>query len=257
MTSAPRSNKFANMSDWITLNWPAPYNVQARFTTRHGGMSSDPYASLNLADHVGDNPLIVKQNRTKLRRTLPGEPQWLKQVHGSIPIWVDNNVIVPEGDAALSRSCNVVCAVLTADCLPVFLCDDVGTVVGIVHAGWRGLVAGVIERTVTEMRGKNARIMAYLGPAIGPNFFEVGEKVRHAFIKQNEKSALAFAPHYEDNGKKWFADIFLLARQRLASIGVTKVYSNEECTFSNPERFFSYRRDGNTGRMAGLIWLTK
>ena len=254
---ALRPNKFTNMSNWITPNWPAPHNVQALFTTRHGGMSSGPYASLNLSDHVGDNPLIVQQNRVKLRRVLPGEPQWLKQVHGSIPIWVDNNVTTPEGDAALSRTCNVVCAILTADCLPVFLCDNAGTVAGIVHAGWRGLVAGVIERTVTEMRGGNARIMAYLGPAIGPNFFEVGEKVRYAFIKQDKKSALAFAPHYENNSKKWFADIFLLARQRLAAIGVTEVYSNEECTFSNPKRFFSYRRDGNTGRMAGLIWLTK
>ncbi len=214
------------MSDWVTPDWPAPCNVQALFTTRHGGVSSGPYASLNLGDHVGDNPLVVKQNRAKLRRALPSEPQWLKQVHGSIPIWVDNNVIVPEGDAALSRTCNVVCAVLTADCLPIFLCDDIGTVAGIVHAGWRGIVAGVIERAVTEMRKGNARIMAYLGPAIGPNFFEVGEKTRHAFIKQDEISALAFAPRYEDNGKKWFADIFLLARQRLAAIGVTEVYSN-------------------------------
>ena len=244
------------MDDWITPDWPAPCNVQALFTTRHGGMSSGPYASFNLGDHVGDNPLFVKQNRAKLRRALPSEPQWLKQVHGSIPIWVDNNVIVPEGDAALSRTCNVVCAVLTADCLPIFLCDDIGTMAGVVHAGWRGLVAGVIEQTVTEMKKGDARIMAYLGPAIGPKFFEVGEKIRHAFIKQDEKSTLAFAPHYEDNGKKWFADIFLLARQRLAAVGVTEVYSNNECTFSNPERFFSYRRDGNTGRMAGLIWLT-
>ncbi len=140
------------MNNWITPNWPAPHNVQALFTTRHGGMSSGPYASLNLSNHVGDNPLIVQQNRVKLRRVLPGEPQWLKQVHGSIPIWVDNNVIAPEGDAALSRTCNVVCAILTADCLPIFLCDNAGTVAGIVHAGWRGLVAGVIERTVTEMR---------------------------------------------------------------------------------------------------------
>lgn len=245
------------MNDWIKPSWPAPLNVQALFTTRSGGMSSGPYASFNLGDHVGDKLHIVKQNRVKLRSALPGEPRWLNQLHGSTPVWVDNNMITLKGDAALSRTCNVVCAVLTADCLPVFLCDEAGTVAGIVHAGWRGLLSGVIERAVKEMRKGDSRIMAYLGPAIGPNFFEVGEDVRHAFIKQDKESVPAFAPHNEDNSKKWFANIFLLARQRLAAIDVTEVYSNDECTYSNPEKFFSYRRDGNTGRMAGLIWLTK
>ncbi len=245
------------MNSWFTLDWPAPSNVKALFTTRLGGMSCNPYASLNLGNHVGDDPIFVKKNRVKLREALPSEPRWLKQVHGSTPVWVDNNEIKPVGDAALSRTNNVVCAILTADCLPIFLCNDSGTVAGIVHAGWRSLNAGIIERTVTEMNERNIQIMAYLGPAIGPNFFVVGEEVHHAFVKQDKKSELAFTPHYENNCKKWFVDIFLLAQQRLATVGVTEIYSNYECTFSNPERYFSYRRDGNTGRMAGLIWLTK
>ena len=245
------------MNSWFTLDCPPPSNIKALFTTRYGGMSSNPYTSLNLGDHVDDDPILVKKNRAKLREALPGDPLWLKQVHGSTPVWVDNNEIRPEGDAALSRTNNVVCAILTADCLPIFLCNDSGTVAGIVHAGWRSLIAGIIERTVTEINEKNIRIMAYLGPAIGPSYFEVGEEVHHAFIKHDKKSELAFTPHSEDNRKKWFADIFLLAKQRLAAAGVTEIYSNYECTFSNPERYFSYRRDGNTGRMAGLIWLTK
>lgn len=245
------------MHDWITPNWPAPLNVQAIFTTRSGGTGSGPYTSFNLGDHVGDEPNIVNKNRTRLLKSLPNKPKWLNQVHGSTPIWVDNDTNILKGDAALSKTYNVVCAILTADCLPVFLCDEGGTVVGIVHAGWRGLATGVIERTVAEMKKECSHIMAYLGPAIGPDFFEIGEEVRYAFIKHDRMSAPAFAPSNGSNSKKWFADIFLLARQRLAAAGVTKVYSNEECTYSNSEKFFSYRRDGDTGRMAGLIWLTK
>jgi len=245
------------MNDWITPDWPAPLNVQALFTTRSGGISSDQYASFNLGDHVGDKPQIVNQNRAKLLKTLPNEPKWLNQVHGSTSIWVDNNTNLLKGDAALSNTRNIVCAILTADCLPVFLCDEAGTVVGIVHAGWRGLAAGVIEQTVAEMRKKCSHIMAYLGPAIGPDYFEIGEEVRHSFIKQDKMSTSAFAPYNGVNSRKWLADIFLLARQRLAAAGITKIYSNEECTYSNSDKFFSHRRDGNTGRMAGLIWLTK
>jgi len=245
------------MNDWITPNWPAPLNVRALFTTRNGGISSGPYASFNLGDHVGDTPHTVNQNRAKLLKALPNEPKWLNQVHGSMPIWVDNNTNILKGDAALSRTRNIVCAILTADCLPVFLCDKTGTTVGIVHAGWRGLAAGVIEQTIAEMKKECIHIMAYLGPAIGPDYFEVGEEVRHSFIKQDKMSTPAFTPYNGVDSKKWLADIFLLARQRLAAAGVTKVYSNEECTYSNSDKFFSYRRDGDTGRMASLIWLTK
>ena len=241
------------MNDWITPDWPAPRNVRALFTTRTGGMSSGPYASLNLGDHVGDDPSSVKQNRALLRRILPGEPRWLKQVHGTTPVRVDDYDCAAGSDAAFSQQPGTVCAVLTADCLPIFLCDSAGSTVGIVHAGWRGLAAGVIERTIAEMGGESSRIMAWLGPAIGPAHFEVGEEVRQAFIEHDEKSAPAFTAR--DNGK-WSADIFLLAQQRLTEAGVTEVYGGGVCTFSGPARFFSYRRDGSTGRMAGLIWLT-
>ena len=246
------------MNNWITPNWPAPLNVQAIFTTRSGGTSSGPYTSFNLGDHVGDKQHIVKLNRAKLLKTLPDEPKWLNQLHGSTPIWVDNNTSILKGDAALSKTHNIVCAILTADCLPIFLCDEAGTVVGIAHAGWRGLVSGIIEQTISEMKKEcSHNIMAYLGPAIGPNHFEIGEEVRDSFIKYDNRSASAFTIHGSVNSKKWLANIFLLARQRLVTAGVTKIYSNEECTYSDSNRFFSYRRDGDTGRMAGLIWLTK
>ena len=241
------------MNDWITPDWPAPRNVRALFTTRTGGMSSGPYASLNLGDHVGDDPAAVKQNRALLRSILPGEPRWLKQVHGTLPVCADDYDCATGSDAAFSQRPDTVCAVLTADCLPVFLCDATGSTVGIAHAGWRGLAAGVIERTIAEMGGESSRIMAWLGPAIGPAHFEVGEEVRQAFIEHDGKSAPAFTAR--DNGK-WSADIFLLAQQRLTEAGVTEVYGGGVCTFSDPARFFSYRRDGSTGRMAGLIWLT-
>ena len=245
------------MNDWITPNWPAPLNVQALFTTRNGGASSGQYKSFNLGDHVGDNLQIVHKNRNKLIKTIPNEPKWLNQTHSSTPIWVDRKEVILKGDAALSKTHEVVCAILTADCLPVFLCDEAGAVVGIVHAGWRGLAAGIIERTVAEMKKECRHIIAYLGPAIGPDYFEVGEEVRNAFINLDRISAQAFTPYKKVNGKKWLANIFLIARQRLVVAGVNKIYSNEECTYSNSNKFFSYRRDGNTGRMAGLIWLTK
>ena len=242
------------MNDWITPDWPAPRNVRALFTTRNGGVSSGAYASLNLGDHVGDGPSAVRQNRSLLRRVLPSEPRWLKQVHGTTPIQVDDADTVVEGDAAFSQRPGTVCAVLVADCLPVLLCDRAGSVIGVAHAGWRGLAAGVIERTVLSMGNKQTPLMAWLGPAIGPGRFEVGGEVRQAFIEHDKNAAVAFAPR---ENKKWLANLYLLARQRLAEAGVTEVYGGGECTFSDPARFFSYRRDGNTGRMAGLIWLTE
>tara|TARA_B100000686_G_scaffold352622_1_gene455277 strand:+ start:2042 stop:2779 length:738 start_codon:yes stop_codon:yes gene_type:complete len=245
------------MNNWITPNWPAPANIQALFTTRIGGISQGPYESFNLGAHVGDKISAVNHNRSKLFESLPSEPKWLNQIHGSKPIWVDKHTNSFKGDAALSKTKNIVCAVLTADCLPIFLCDETGTVVGIAHAGWRGLISGVIEKTIAEMRKECSYIIAYLGPAIGPNYFEIGEEVRNSFIKQDKISTSAFIPRSGSNKRKWLANIFLLAHQRLIKAGVTKIYSHEECTYSNSDKFFSYRRDGNTGRMAGLIWLTK
>lgn len=245
------------MNDWIVPDWPAPCNVKALFTTRNGGAGSKPYATLNLGDHVGDDPLIVEQNRALLRRLLPNDPRWLKQVHSTIALSIDRGDwrTPVEGDAAFSRRPGNVGAVLAADCLPVLLCDRAGTVVGVIHAGWRGMAAGVIERAVSALGAVSTPIIAWLGPAIGPNYFEVGEEVRRAFISYDKRAAAAFLPHNLHRDGKWFADIFLLARQRLANVGVTEVFGGSECTFSDPERFFSYRRDGNTGRMAGLIWL--
>lgn len=245
------------MNDWITPDWPAPHNVRALFTTRNGGVSLGNYASLNLGDHVGDDPAAVQQNRTLLRRVLPGEPRWLKQVHGTTPIQMDDVGGVIEGDAAFSSRMGTVCAVLVADCLPVLLCDHAGSIVGVAHAGWRGLAAGVIERTVSSMGDRKTLLMAWLGPAIGPNHYEVGDDVYQPFIKHDQNAALAFAPHAHG---KWLANLYLLARQRLEEVGVTEVYGGGECTFSAPARFFSHRRDGktgNTGRMAGLIWLAE
>lgn len=245
------------MHDWIIPDWPAPPSVKAILTTRKGGVSRNQngaYAELNLGDHVGDDLLLVQQNRALLHKYLPNDPYWLKQVHGAKPIWVDKNEVTPQGDAALSCCSGKVCAILVADCLPVFLCDTAGSVVGVVHAGWRGLSAGVIENSIAEMSRKGNEIIAWLGPAIGPKHFEVGEEVREVFLKQDSKSSSAFTLSHD--GNKWFADLFTLARLRLAEAGVTKVYGGNECTFSNPLRFYSYRRDGKTGRMAALIWLT-
>lgn len=244
------------MYDWITPNWPSPPNVKAIFTTRTGGVSKNYngiYSGLNLGDHVDDDVLSVRHNRALLRSYLPSEPYWLKQVHGVRPIWIDNDDTHLEGDAALSRCGGRVCAILVADCLPILLCDSVGSVVGAVHAGWRGLAGGVIENTISEMVRKDAEIIAWLGPAIGPKHFEVGEEVREVFLKHDSASSSAFTS--TSNGKKWYADLFTLARQRLKDVGVNRVYGGDECTFSNPERFYSYRRDGITGRMAALIWL--
>ncbi len=255
-----------NMYDWIIPDWPAPGNVKALFTTRNGGVSGDAsgsgreiYASLNLGCHVNDDPAAVAQNRALLCEHLPQAPTWLKQVHGTLPVWVENVTASPESDAALSRQQGIVCAVMVADCLPVFLCDTAGTAVGIVHAGWRGLAGGVIEQSIAAMRLQldNSELMAWLGPAIGPQHFEVGEAVYTAFVNHDAQAAQAFVPKDAGHEKKWLADIFILARQRLAAIGVMKVYGGGICTYSDAARFYSYRRDGETGRMGALIWLEK
>lgn len=237
---------------WITPDWPAPPNVRALITTRSGGVSRGPYASMNPAAHVGDDPAAVAENRRRLNRFLPGEPHWLEQVHGTAVYTVEAGAS-RTADAAVSRTPGVVLAVLTADCLPILLCDIDGRVVGVAHAGWRGLAAGVIERTVQAMGVEGERLLAYLGPAIGPRAFEVGEDVRAAHLDWDGAAAAAFAPGARPG--KWLADLYGLARLRLSRLGVPAVYGGGACTFSEPERFFSYRRDGATGRMASLIWL--
>ena len=241
------------MGSLILPDWPAPRGVRALATTRCGGVSRAPWHSFNLGDHVGDEPQAVAANRALLRRELPAEPVWLAQVHGTR--CVDAGTAAPgiEADASFTRQRGVVCAVLTADCLPVLLCDDSATVVAIAHAGWRGLAAGVIEATVGAMAAPGERLVAWLGPAIGPQSFEVGAEVRETFVAHDPQAATAFAATAASG--KWLCDIHRLARLRLDALGICRVAGVDSCTMADRERFFSFRRDGVTGRMASLIWL--
>lgn len=240
------------MTGWLLPDWPAPGNVRALSTTRAGGASAGPFASFNLAAHVGDDPVAVAANRRRLSARLPGAPLWLAQVHGCRVVDVEAAETGVEADAAIARRRGRVCAVLTADCLPVLLCDDAGTAVAAAHAGWRGLAAGIIEATVQAMPSPPERLLAWLGPAIGPQAFEVGAEVREAFLAHSAEAAAAFAA--KENGK-WLADLFRLATQRLNASGVLRVFGGGQCTFSQAERFYSFRREKTTGRMASLIWI--
>ena len=234
----------------IVPDWPAPSRVKSLMTTREGGVSDAPWASFNLGDHVGDDLAHVAANRARLRQGLPSEPGWLKQVHSASV--VETGAGVPQADASFTRQTGTVSVVLTADCLPVLFCDRAGSVVAAAHAGWRGLADGVLESTVAAMEVPPADILAWMGAAIGPQAFEVGDEVRQVFVAQHPQAAAAFVAHAPG---KWLADIYQLARIRLQGIGVRAVYGGGSCTFTESERFFSYRRDGVTGRMAALIWL--
>lgn len=240
------------MADLLVPEWPAPDNVRSLQTLRSGGCSPAPWASFNLGDHVGDEVSRVVANRAALRDSLPGEPLWLQQVHGLAVLDAGSPGPSREADASFSREPGRVCAVMTADCLPVLFCDRAGTVVAAAHAGWRGLLAGVLSATMHRMAVPPGELMAWLGPAIGPQAFEVGDEVRTAFVARDALAAEAFSPH---GAGKWLADIYQLARQRLLVAGVRSISGGELCTVSDAERFFSYRRDGITGRMASLIWL--
>lgn len=235
----------------IRPDWPAPANVRALMTTRAGGVSAAPWASLNLGDHVGDDPAHVAANRAHLRAALPADPAWLKQVHSARVVEAGGGDI--EADACFTRVPGRVCAVLTADCLPVLFCDRAGSVVAAAHAGWRGLAGGVLEAAVDAMAVPPDEILAWMGAAIGPHAFEVGDDVREAFLAQHADAARAFVPQRAPG--KWLADIYALARIRLAHAGVLAVSGGGRCTFTEPAAFFSYRRDGVTGRMAALVWL--
>ena len=244
----------AMMNDWLVPDWPAPASVRAVTTTRQGGVSQGCYASMNPADHVDDDPVAVMANRKYLQQALdlPGQPVWLQQVHGTEVINAATAGTSPTADAAYSLEAGVVCAVLTADCLPVLLSDTAGECVATIHAGWRGLVAGVIEQAARATGRPGNTLLAWLGPAIGPSAFQVGEEVRDSFMAHDQAAAGAFR---QGTDGRWFADLYQLARQRLADCGVTAVYGGEYCSFTDSERFYSYRRDGVTGRMATLIWL--
>ena len=240
------------MGSFVLPDWPAPPGVRALVTTRCGGVSRGPWHSLNLAGHVGDDAQAVATNRALLRRELPGEPVWLAQVHGAVCVDAALAAVGAQADASFARRRGVVCAVLTADCLPVLLCDERATVVGVAHAGWRGLAAGVIEATVAAMNEPGTRLIAWLGPAIGPRAFEVGGEVRDRFLARDPRAAAAFAAAA---GGKWLCDIYRLARQRLDALGIGRVAGADWCTASDTQRFFSHRRDGISGRMASLVWL--
>jgi len=250
MNTAPASTRIP--SHWIAPAWPAPPQVRGVITTRAGGASRGAFKSFNLGAHVGDDALAVERNRRELRRYLPSEPLWMHQVHGVRVIDADTVSAETEADGAIARSARRVLAVLTADCLPVLLCDDEGTVVGIAHAGWRGLAAGVIESVVSAMRVAPERVLAYIGPGIGATAYEVGQEVREAFVAQGADAAQAFRPR---EGGKYLADLRLLAKQRLRRIGVARVHASAHCTYADEKTFFSFRRDGTTGRIASLIWI--
>jgi hypothetical protein len=283
----------------IIPDWPAPKQVRTLQTTRLGGVSSTPYDSLNLGDHVGDAPLAVAHNRMLLNTLLPSEPVWLEQAHGTLVANADHASCLPQADACIARHRAAVCVVMTADCLPVLLCDKQGSVVGAAHAGWKGLAAGVIEATVQAMDVAPQNLMAWLGPAISQDAFEVGDEVRAAFIAAQPQAASAFTPSpcaegsprrgreptglplagvrgeggvTNDlavvvgqpsqmasssirEGEKWLADLSALARLRMNALGITQIYGGDYCTYRERERFFSYRRDGATGRMGTFIWL--
>jgi YfiH family protein len=245
-------------NNFIVPDWPAPANVRAFQTTRQGGFSVSPYDGLNLGSHVGDDPMRVERNRNLLNEWLPSEPVWLEQVHGTNVVLAEAAGCRPVADACISGKKNAVCVVMTADCLPVLLCDEAGSVVGAAHAGWRGLLDGVIEATVKAMAVPGEQLMAWLGPAIGPLAFEVGSDVRDLFLSRDPQTEAAFTPLANDRSPlapKYLADLYGLARQRLATLGISRIFGGEFCTCTERERFFSYRRDGTTGRMASLIWL--
>ncbi|WP_443695666.1 peptidoglycan editing factor PgeF [Pseudomonas sp.] len=241
------------MSNWLIPDWPAPVQVKACVTTRAGGVSLAPFDSLNLGDHVEDSPEAVLENRRRLTEAFHIQPAWLRQVHGVSVVEADPGRIA-EADGSWTSTPGIACTSMTADCLPALFCNRAGTRVAAAHAGWRGLAAGVLEAAVESLEAEPADILVWLGPAIGPQAFEVGPEVREAFVQQLPGTAQAFVP--SRNPGKFMADIYQLARLRLAARGITAVYGGGLCTVSDP-RFFSYRRSPLTGRFASLIWLER
>ena len=250
-------------TQWIRPEWPAPANVSALITTRAGGVSRGPYGvpphdrgGMNVGLGSGDDRADVMTNRALLRAVLPSEPCWMHQVHGAAVIDAERiGGAVGSADASFTDAANIVCAVSIADCMPVLLADTSGRCVGVAHAGWRGLASGVIQATVSAIRQRigngDAEMVAYLGPAIGPRHFEVGPEVLEAMRVQLPDAESAFVPHAEG---RYLADLFALGRQALARADVARIYGGHDCTFSDPARFYSFRRDRTTGRHAALIW---
>ena len=241
------------MNDWLIPDWPAPARVKACVTTRAGGVSLAPFDSLNLGDHVEDSPEAVLENRRRLTAAFDIQPAWLRQVHGVVVVEADPGQIA-EADGSWTDTPGIACTAMTADCLPALFCNKAGTRVAAAHAGWRGLAAGVLEAAAESLDAAPADVLVWLGPAIGPKAFEVGPEVREAFVQQHPQTAQAFVPSH--NPGKFLADIYQLARLRLAARGITAVYGGGFCTVTDP-RFFSYRRSPRTGRFASLIWLER
>lgn len=236
-------------TDWLRPDWPAPASVRALSTTRHGGCSGGAWSSMNLGEHCGDDPRSVHRNRERLYRVLPAPPQWLRQVHGAAVVEHPGRTMPPpEADAIVCFRPGAVCAVLTADCLPVLFCDRAGSRAAVAHAGWRGLAAGVLQSTAAALQCDPEEILVWLGPAIGPAVYEVGDDVAAALPRG---AGPALRPH----GDRWLLDLFAVARCMLAAAGIESIFGGGICTYSDPDRFFSFRRDGITGRMATLVWL--
>jgi YfiH family protein len=244
------------VTDYLRPDWPAPKNVCAVATTRSGGFSKGAYAGMNLAMHVGDDPQDVQRNRQQLVRLLglPREPVWLEQVHGTAVcrLYGDSapGAVPPQADAAWTSEVGIVCCVMTADCLPILLCDPAGTRVGVVHAGWRGLAGGVIEAALAALG--SGKLIAWLGPAISQAAYEVGPEVRAACVARYPEAHAAFAMNASG---RWQADLYTIARGALAQSGIDRVFGGDFCTRRDARRFFSHRRESPCGRMASLIWL--
>jgi len=239
----------------IFPDWPAPDTIKALTTTRQGGFSLPPYNAFNLGTHVGDEPNSVIKNRDYLIDVaqLPEAPRWLNQIHGTHVINSNDWQLNIDADAIVSHKKNHICTVMTADCLPLLLCNKQGDTVAAIHAGWRGLAAGIIEKTIAEFSCAPQDILVWLGPAIGPNQFEVGTDVYQTFSQHSAKAILAFQ---QTDATHYLADIYLLARQRLTGLGVSAIFGGDLCTASDKQHFFSYRRDDITGRMASMIWIS-
>jgi polyphenol oxidase len=264
----------------ILPDWPAATNVRAVMTTRAGGVSSPPWESLNLGVHVGDSTASVLENRSRVRKEarLPSEPVWLEQVHGTTVVTLEPDAAAgaddaaagaedgaarsaQRADAAVTKYSGVVCAIQVADCMPVLFASREGSVVGAAHAGWRGLAGGVLDATISAMRVPPSDLVAWMGPAIGPKHFEVGTDVVEAFVQSappehRAQTQAAFTRIAQGPKDKWLCDLYTLARLRLAAAGIQHIFGGGWCTVAQAEQFFSYRRDGQTGRMAALIWLS-
>ena len=243
----------------ISANWPAPENIKTLITSRIGGYSLPPFDSFNPATHVGDNLNLVEKNRQLLRKQLPAEPNWLDQQHTTNCVnSSDVKSTLPIADASYTTEHNQICVVLTADCMPLLVCNKSGTIVAAIHAGWRGMANGIIEQSIKQLLNNSnespEQFMVWLGPAISQKNFEVGEEVKLTFTNKYPNSETAFISHHL-NTNKYLCDLYKICHIILEQLGVNEIYGGQFCTYEDKEQFYSYRRDGKTGRMASMIWI--